>query len=83
MVGVMFRAEECFVCAWELKGTEPVAAQARTAETAWREVALCGICAGKMRREGGTLIYKGDEWVTVRVRNGKDEPVTKEEQTVM
>lgn len=60
----------CFRCGWAFGRTEPVPAAYRTAEPEWRQAVLCGPCANRLRGCGGVLIYRGDEWVTVRVLNG-------------
>ncbi len=83
MVDVMCRTEQCFLCAWSLKDTKAVMGWARTDLRVWGVVALCGTCAGKVKEQGEGLYYRGEEWVTVRVRNGKGKRAKNEEASVM
>lgn len=61
----------CFCCAWAFRPGTGITGRARAGEPDWRSVVLCGVCADKIRSQDEALIYRGDEWVNVRVRNGK------------
>ena len=59
------------MCACTVRFDRVVEGVSRTAVPTWIPVMLCPICAKKVREVGEALIYRADEWVTVRL----DEPV--------
>lgn len=67
----MSEGRQCFCCAWEIGKGDVIHGEARTGVPDWKSVVLCGVCANKIRSQDEALIYRGDEWVNVRVRNGK------------
>lgn len=58
---------QCYICAVTLLSDHGRMVQARTAVPVWTKHVACAVCAKKVADRGEALIYRQDEWVTVRI----------------
>lgn len=58
---------QCFICAITMLSDHGRMVHARTASPIWTKEVACAVCAKKVADQGEALIYRQDEWVTVRI----------------